>query len=170
MLRTHTYQITPDQKAFIDELFARHGGKMTNEQVVAAAKPGSSPIHDLFIWDDKRAAYLYHLRTAGRIMRSYTGWTVEAETAHGSIPINATPIAVKVKETPEADPKWIDTMIAIQDDYMRTQLIEQRLRNVRHSLRQLLVLPELRDLHAILDDVITNYEIVPVKSRHSRRK
>jgi len=40
----------------IAEIAARHGGQLTEQGILEAAKDPSSPLHDYFEWDDKKAA------------------------------------------------------------------------------------------------------------------
>jgi hypothetical protein len=51
----------------------RHKHKdLTSEGVVAEAKAKSSPLHDLFLWDDSEAAHKYRLVQARTLIRSIT--------------------------------------------------------------------------------------------------
>ena len=44
-------------------------GRITKEFIVAAAKKKSSPLHDYFDWDDKKAAHKHRLEQAGELLR-----------------------------------------------------------------------------------------------------
>ena len=52
----------------IEELKA-HKGYIVPEDLVQDAKPESSPLHDFFEWDDKKAASKYRKRQAGNLLR-----------------------------------------------------------------------------------------------------
>lgn len=53
--------------SFIDRKFEE--GRVTPADLVAAATPKRSPIHDDFEWDDAVAAHQHRLRTAGTYLR-----------------------------------------------------------------------------------------------------
>jgi hypothetical protein len=38
------------------EIASRHGGQLTEQAILGAAKDPSSPLHGYFEWDDKKAA------------------------------------------------------------------------------------------------------------------
>jgi len=48
----------------------KNGGVLTAEMVVEEAKKKSSPLHDLFEWDIKKAAEAHWVETARRVIRS----------------------------------------------------------------------------------------------------
>jgi hypothetical protein len=52
--------------AFLDTKFP--GGMYSPKEVVEAAKPKNSPIHRYFEWDKDKAAYLYNLQQARRLI------------------------------------------------------------------------------------------------------
>jgi len=45
----------------LDEIRSRHSGILRAEDVVEAARPDDSPLHECFMWDDHEAAKLYRL-------------------------------------------------------------------------------------------------------------
>lgn len=51
---------------------ADENGNFTAEDVVRAATPKKSPLHDYFEWDDKVAGHSYRLLQAGELTRSCT--------------------------------------------------------------------------------------------------
>ena len=50
---------------------ARDGGLLRPAAVVEAARDESSPLHGAFCWDDTKAAELYRLDQAQRLIRSF---------------------------------------------------------------------------------------------------
>lgn len=56
-------------QAEIDRLTAKHGGFQNNMLVEAARKKGH-PLHELFVWDNSRAAESYRLGQAAQLVRS----------------------------------------------------------------------------------------------------
>ncbi len=57
-------QFNAKQAQVLGEIVDRLGFKAAPEQVVDAARPKNSPIHDLFEWDDSTAAERYRLSQA----------------------------------------------------------------------------------------------------------
>lgn len=156
---------TPKQRNFIKTLLAKEGS-LTSEALVKAAESQDSPIHDLFVWDNRRAGHLYRLRQAARILRSYTGWLPSVVTGSSRTPSVAyqTPLAVKVRPTPEEPARWVKTANALEDEFMRSQLAQDRMNAVKRFIKQLLTVPELVALYEKLNRTIENYRIEPPRT------
>lgn len=60
--------MTPEQRAYL--LSLDRDGEIRADDVVAAAEPENSPIHDLFEWDDEEAGARYRLSQARTLIRS----------------------------------------------------------------------------------------------------
>lgn len=58
-------------KRILDALAAKNGGRLTPDQVVAAAKSPRSPLHKHFTWDDRKAAMSWRLDEARELIASY---------------------------------------------------------------------------------------------------
>lgn len=54
----------------LEEIAASHGGCLTPEAVVAAAREPTHPLHEMFTWDDADAAEKHRLDQARQIIRS----------------------------------------------------------------------------------------------------
>ena len=52
----------------LERLAKSKGEELEPEEVVEAARPKSSPLHDFFIWDDDRAAVLWRREQARRLI------------------------------------------------------------------------------------------------------
>lgn len=50
---------------------ARDGGRLLPEAVVEEARDEKSPLHGAFCWDDTKAAHLYRLDQAQRLIRKF---------------------------------------------------------------------------------------------------
>lgn len=160
---------TAKQRGFIKTLFARHGDNLSSEELVKAAQDQESPIHDLFMWDNRRAAHLYRLRQAARILRSFTGWlpsVLEGQKKRSATTAYRMPIAVKVRVDPSEPKKWVLTANALENKFMRRQIIEDRITAVRNFIKQLLVVPELVGLHEKLSRALKSYRF-PAKKEAS---
>lgn len=62
------------------KLVSLHGGKLTPEVVVNAARPKTAPLHKCFEWNDERAAELHRRAEAAKLIRSVR---VKRENAEG---------------------------------------------------------------------------------------
>jgi hypothetical protein len=60
--------MTTEQKAFIEALESR-SGKLSPADVLAAARPEDSPIHEFFEWDDTAAAESWRMEQARELIR-----------------------------------------------------------------------------------------------------
>lgn len=61
--------MTPEQSDFL--LSIDKEGTIAPEEVVAAAAPPTSPIHDLFEWDDSKAAHAHRLSQARKVITDF---------------------------------------------------------------------------------------------------
>ena len=153
--------VTPEQHQHIMTLFAKHGGWFSRELFVQAAEPENSPIHDLLTWNNRHAAHQYRLRQAARILRAYIPWYGNRKNKKGAalkFDSSKIPLAVKVRRHPEDKEKvLVLTANALESKYMRGQVILDRVGRVKSSLNQLLLLPELVDLHEQVNMLIDTY-------------
>lgn len=175
-MATESLRTTPEQRTFIRRLFEKNGKSLSSEQLVMAAEAQGSPIHDLFTWNNRRAAHLHRLRQASRILRSYTGWLPTVmKHASGSkddvtVKANRVPMAVKVRSAPDEKPKWVQTSNALENEYMKRQVISDRIGRIKQSIQQLLAVPELEDLYEQLVTVIDRYKVVIVAKGEKKAK
>jgi hypothetical protein len=162
------YRINQDQKNRIDELFAQHGGILSEELLLKEAKKQSSILHDLFPWDDRECGYLYRLRVAGRVLRSYT--IIKIKYAEGKTSaVSHQPIAIKVKPTEEADKKaWVAVKTVLSDEGMSHRAMVDMLERVRRFNQQLKVFPQVLALHKKLEIILEEFRLEPaVEERKS---
>ena len=111
--------ITADQA--VEELNRIKGekGTLKAEYVVEAAKPKDSVLHKCFEWDNKKAAELYRLKTAGDLIRNIVT-NVTNETLSYSIRA-----FVNVRQEPEAERSYAPIVEAIQNEESYKDLLEQ---------------------------------------------
>lgn len=55
----------------LKQIARRNGGLISPGEVVEAARPASSPLHNAFCWDDTEAANRYRLLQAQKLIRSF---------------------------------------------------------------------------------------------------
>jgi hypothetical protein len=61
--------LTQDAIDRVNLIAAKNGGRITHNDVLADARKKTSPLHNLFEWDDAKAAELHRLETARAIIR-----------------------------------------------------------------------------------------------------
>ena len=156
-MKNPRFVLTPEAKTALDVLFAKCGDQVHEEQLVDAARPKDSVLHDLFPWDDHRAAEDYRKQIAARILRSYhvVRFRIVQGAPRTSVDV---PFAVKVKPSPDEEKVWIKTQVALKNEYSRDQLIAERIAWVRRGIKQLLVIPELVSLYEKLNRVIEEFQ------------
>lgn len=160
-MNNNKVSITPEEKRELDQLFARNGDRLQEEQLVEAARPKDSILHDLFPWDDHRAAEDFRKQIAARILRSYYVVRFRLEQPDGNSVRKSlsVPLAVKVRPEADADKIWVKTPAALQDDFTRTQLIADRIAWIKRAIRQISFIPELKGLYDQLLQTIEKYPI-----------
>lgn len=163
--RSSGLRITRDQKGYIDELFARNGGKLQPESLLLDAQKPKSPIHDLFTWNDRRGAHLNRLREASRVLRSYAVIKVKYSEAEGEIVRVEGPIAIKVKHTVEGPKEWTKREAVLRSDELTHFAMVDMIARVRAWNRQLKVFPKLLPLYEQLEAVISAFKIEGEKER-----
>ena len=85
--------MTTEQTEYLRSL--ERNGKLTAEQVLDAAKPAESPIHDCFEWENSTAAYLYRLDQARELIRRVRIEVVYEETTIKTVAYTRDPEAEK---------------------------------------------------------------------------
>lgn len=127
----------------LEELAARHDGRLTPEVVLRAAKRAASPFHHLFEWDDTAAARLYRLDQARRLLREVK-LSVEVEPER-SIDVRG---FVHVKAADDDEGYYAPTREALSD-HRRTIVMEQARRDIVALERKY---HDLIDFAALLDE------------------
>jgi hypothetical protein len=123
-----------------------HGGKLRPIDVVAAARPKSSPLHSKFQWDDTKAAESYRLWQARQLIK------VVVEKIVGSLE----PQQIMVSLTP--DRKLEGGGYRILTDVLgnrpqREQLLADALLDMERFQQKYAVLKELADVFAAMRKV-----------------
>lgn len=58
-------------RAALEDLARQHNGAVTPQEVVEAARPETSPLHDYFEWNDNEAAQKYRLTQARGLLNRF---------------------------------------------------------------------------------------------------
>ncbi len=118
-------------------------GFVTPEMLVAKAKAKSSPIHDCFTWDDKKAGKLRRLDEARYLLRSVT---VEIET-------DDEPVITRAFVSVADESVYTTIRAAMADDDMRENLLDQAKNELRAFEVKYAQLKELAVVFAAIDNI-----------------
>lgn len=111
--------VTADEAAEELNRIRDEKGCLKAEFVVEAARPKDSVLHKCFEWDDKKAAELYRLRTAGALIRNLN---VEVVTEKSEVSTRA---FVNVRMEPDSERSYAPIVEAIQNETAYNDLLEQ---------------------------------------------
>lgn len=124
-----------------------HGGMLRPADVVAAAEPDDSPLHDHFEWDDSKAGAAYRLwqaRTLIRVSVTYTPVSPGKQVAH----------RVFVSLTPDRDIDGGGYRVVtdvLSDADLRAQMLADAKREMLAWRRKYQTLHELAEVFAAID-------------------
>lgn len=117
--RAHAGVSIPAQVAGeeLERIRVSNNGRLAQEDVVAAAKRKTSPLHSAFEWDDKAAAHQHRLSQAGYLIRKLDVVTVANDDEQSK------PIRAFVNVTRDDDRSFTSIAHAMSDDELREQVI-----------------------------------------------
>lgn len=119
------------------------GGNLTAVDVVEAARPRRSPIHDAFEWDDRKAAGEYRKERARHMLRSLT---VVIEEGPSPQPWHA---YVVLEE--QGKKHYKSLQVALGYDSLRSQLLEKAKKEMNVWRRRYQYLHELAKVFEAID-------------------
>lgn len=120
----------------LDRLRQEHEGALTAEVVVRAAEKKSSPLHDMFEWDDAEAAHQYRLVQAREIIRHI----VVIDNG------DKTPRRAYVQVSFDDGRAYVDTVEALKDSDLRVQVLNRARAEMESFIRRYQELEELSDV------------------------
>lgn len=117
--RAHAGVSIPAQVAGeeLERIRVSNNGRLAQEDVVAAAKRKTSPLHSAFEWDDKAAAHQHRLSQAGYLIRKLDVVTVANDDEQSK------PIRAFVNVTRDDDRSFTSIAHAMSDGELREQVI-----------------------------------------------
>lgn len=130
----------------LDRIHVAHNGRLTQEDVVDAAKDFKNPLHPVFEWDDAKAAYMHRLEQASYLIRSVV---VVREDQEDAVPVRA---FVNVQR--DTDQSYTTMAHAMSDDELRAQVLGRALRELESWRDRYSELVELAKLFAQVDKTI----------------
>lgn len=147
----------PNETASLEEILTgiakRHGGTLTPEQVLAAAKPKSSPLHQHFQWDDTEAAKQYRLIQAGQLIRRVRITYAPTENKEFRVRafVNVTPETTTEDENPRGHYVPFHTAIAVPS--YREQLLANARRDAETFKAKYSTLEEVLPIIQAIDSI-----------------
>lgn len=100
----------------IERLTKRHNGVLEASDIVEAARPETSPLHDHFQWDDAAAAELYREDQARELVRSLT---IDVSRSN----LEARPIRAFVNVETGGERGYVPTVTAMSSAELRLQVL-----------------------------------------------
>jgi len=118
-----------------EELERLSGGSgVTPVQVVDAARPVWSALHPLFEWDDVRAAEMYRRQQAGDVLRQIKIVVEEGPRplqVRAFVNVTPTPVPGEDEDAGASRRVYMPTRVALADEGMRRQVLEEALSRIR---------------------------------------
>ncbi|WP_145923468.1 hypothetical protein [Sphingopyxis macrogoltabida] len=108
--------------AVLERLRTTHNGRLTAEAVVTEAQPRTSPLHDAFEWDDRKAGRKWRLEQASHMIRSIEVIRLTPEQSK--------PIRAFVSVLRDEDRSYTSTAHALSDPELRAQVVSQAWRDL----------------------------------------
>lgn len=152
---------SPEVIAELKRIADEADGLLSPQDVVAAARPKSSPLHGAFCWDDTEAANKYRLWQARMLIRT----TVQYLEVSG----DKTPVRVFVSLTTDRDEEeggYREVLSVLSDAGHRNQMLSDALEELEVFERKYKLLTELAGVFAASRKVRRN----AVKSRVETRE
>jgi len=132
--------MTPDQKAFL--LTLDRDGHLTPDEVVEAARPDDSPIHDCFTWSNEEAGQRYRLNEARSLIRR-----VRIEYVHHVREIRM-PVYVRDPERPANEQGYVKTKLLVTRGEAAMAALQAELDQVAARIERARVIARGLDLEA----------------------
>lgn len=148
--------------AYLDEMFPEHN--YTPKEIVDLAEDPESPIHEYFEWDNTRAAALYRLQQARKLI----GCVVEIV---GSTNIPKAVSVVVRTEGGEKKRTYMDTKKAMETPSAWQQVLQEALRQIKAWRERYARFKELEGIFNEVDKTIEEIERCrKQKQKQSQRK
>ena len=119
--------------------------------LVEAARPADSPLHDGFEWDDTTAAEAYRRRQAAYILRSIEV-EIEDKTVRAFLPIT---LKVADGGTSDGERAYISTVIVKNDADYLSEVIEDALKELRGWQRKYAQYTAMSERLAAINDAVS---------------
>jgi hypothetical protein len=122
-------------------------GSLQPADLVAAAEPADSPLHDAFTWDDAKAAELRRLDEARKLIRSLTVRIIRENPEAEPMDVRAIVHVV----TGDEGPRYVPVIYAMRDADLRAEVIERAIEEAATWARRYREYEELAGLVSAVD-------------------
>lgn len=121
-----------------------HNGRLEAYDVVEASRPGDAPLHNVFEWDDAKAAEEHRKTQAMHLIRHID---VVMEKQDGS----SAPIRAFVSVKRDEDRSYTSLQHALSDEELRAQVVAQAWAELEAWHRRYAELAELAKIFALIE-------------------
>jgi len=138
----------------IERVREKHGGEVTPELIVKAARRRGSALHGEFVWDDQEASALYRLAQARYVLRAIE--VVRVDQDDSGVRVYETVRRVAATGDPDADEgrSYMTRDDILADSDLREQFVERALGELRSWARKYCDIGELRDIVASVEIIV----------------
>lgn len=134
--------------AELKRIAAEHGGRLRPVDVVAAAKPKTSPLHSRFEWDDTEAAHSYRLWQARQLISVTVDYIGAGEDAVLSR------VFVSLSSDRQTDDGYSEITAVMRDPKRRAELLTDALDEMRRFQKKYAELKELSAVFAAMKQTV----------------
>lgn len=134
----------------LERIRGRNDGLLRPEDVVKAARPKSSPLHDKFDWDDGTAAHNWRLEQARHLIRVFVQ---VIDTGEGNT--ESRMFVALSSDRPGGGGYRVLTEV-LGDDTLRRALLQDAYEDMRRFTQKYSTLVELTDVFRAMDKVNRN--------------
>lgn len=143
-----SYSVPADTVGAVVEKLEERDGAVTKESFLDASRPKKSPTHNLFEWNDEKAAEKYRLVQSGRVLHNLV---VEVRQDEDAEPITMKAV---VNITPERLEKasFVQTVKAFTSEENREIVLDHALKELQLFEAKYKSLMELADVFQAIDE------------------
>lgn len=143
------YSVSADIVGKEIEKIERENGEVTSRSLVDAARPTTSALHDLFEWDDTKAAESYRIHQAGKVLCSLS--IVCEDTPEPTTVRAYMNVADEADNPTRRTGSFINMQDAFSDKKKRDLILRVAIRELKELRKKYEVLTELAYVFEAID-------------------
>lgn len=147
---SYKFGIDPNIVGSIVEQIEETEGKVTSEKLLDVAKDPDSPIHNMFEWDDTKAAEKYRLSTSAHIIN---GLRVVVKTSEGEEKKLSAFVSVKVVSKKERT-EYINVIDALENKNTRAVVMERMKNDMKSFIGRYELYEEVAGVISAMQEVL----------------
>lgn len=141
----------------IEEIAKRHGDDLTPAIIVAEAEKKSSPIHEVFEWDNNQASHFWRLQQARQLVNHIE---VEIHYPEGEVKTTRAFVSIFYKDREgNAERNYIDIETVLEDESYRNLMTQQAMRDFVALRVKYEELNELLEIFTAIDGIQQQLEL-----------